>query len=239
MKKAVALRREGLPTGDCVDCLQCVHVCPTGVDIREGPNVGCIQCGLCIDACDTVMGKIDRPPRLIAYDTDVNIHRRMEGKPTVARVIRARTILYAAIIVAVGGIMLWSLAGRTLTAVNVLHDRNPEFVRLSDGGIRNAYTIRILNKNTQPRRFVVAVEGLRRASLEVVGATVEAGGQVVEVGPDQSRELRAVVSLATSTSAASVPITFLITDVANGMTAHSDDNFRGPAPETPPRGSAP
>ena len=238
-KKAAAARLKGEPAGDCVDCNQCVVVCPTGVDIRNGASLGCIQCGLCIDACDTVMAKIDRPPRLIAYDTDVNIRRRIEGKPTVARVIRARTILYAAIILAVGGIMLWSLAGRTLTAVNVLHDRNPEFVRLSDGGIRNAYTIRILNKNTQPRRFAVAVEGLPGASLEVVGATAEAGGQVVEVGPDQSRELRAVVSLATSTSAASVPITFLITDVANGTTARSDDNFRGPAPETAPRGSAP
>ena len=56
--------------GDCVDCHQCVAVCPTGVDIREGPNLGCIQCGLCIDACDTVMERLDRPTRLIAYDTD-------------------------------------------------------------------------------------------------------------------------------------------------------------------------
>ena len=80
VKKAAALHAQGQPAGDCIDCLQCVHVCPTGVDIRGGPNLGCIQCGLCIDACDAVMAKIGRPPRLIAYDTDINIKRRQRGR---------------------------------------------------------------------------------------------------------------------------------------------------------------
>ena len=158
-KKAAVARVKGEPAGDCVDCHQCVAVCPTGVDIRDGPNLGCIQCGLCIDACDTVMAKLDRPTRLIAYDTDVNIRRRLEGKPAVARLIRPRTVLYVAILVAVGGIMLWALAGRALTGINVLHDRNPEFVLLSEGGIRNAYTIRILNKHPDLRRFAISFSG--------------------------------------------------------------------------------
>ena len=81
VKKNAALRAQGMPAGDCIDCYQCVYVCPTGVDIRNGPNLGCIQCGLCIDACDAVMAKIGRPARLIAYDTDLNIKRRQEGKP--------------------------------------------------------------------------------------------------------------------------------------------------------------
>ena len=79
VKKSAVLRDKGLPAGDCVDCNQCVAVCPTGVDIRDGASLGCIQCGLCIDACDTVMAKIGRPERLIAYDTEVNIRRRAEG----------------------------------------------------------------------------------------------------------------------------------------------------------------
>jgi cytochrome c oxidase accessory protein FixG len=76
LKKATHARSNGEPAGDCIDCQQCVAVCPTGVDIRHGPELGCIQCGLCIDACDEVMLKINRPTRLIAYDTDVNIKRR-------------------------------------------------------------------------------------------------------------------------------------------------------------------
>ena len=86
---------------------------PTGVDIRNGPDLGCIQCGLCIDACDAVMAKIGRPARLIAYDTDINIKRRQEGRPAVYQIARLRTVLYAAIIATVGGVMLYTFATRS------------------------------------------------------------------------------------------------------------------------------
>src|SRR5271169_465315 len=98
VRKAASLRAAGERAGDCIDCEQCVVVCPTGVDIREGANLGCIQCGLCIDACDTVMAKLGRATGLIAYDTDINIKQRMEGKPAFFKIVRMRTILYAAII---------------------------------------------------------------------------------------------------------------------------------------------
>src|SRR6266581_4133574 len=146
LKKANELRALGEPVGDCVVCYQCVAVCPTGIDIRDGAQLGCIQCGLCIDACDTVMKKIGREPRLIGYDNDVNIHRRQAGQPEVFRVVRPRTIVYSAMIAGVGALMLYALLTRTLLDVNILHDRNPVAVRLSDGSIRNAYTVRLLNK---------------------------------------------------------------------------------------------
>src|SRR3974390_3840597 len=60
VKKAVELRALGEAAGDCIDCYQCVAVCPTGIDIRNGPQLDCIQCGLCIDACDAGMKKIGR-----------------------------------------------------------------------------------------------------------------------------------------------------------------------------------
>src|SRR4051795_3482873 len=128
VKKSATLLARGLPAGDCVDCLQCVHVCPTGVDIRGGPNLGCIQCGLCIDACDAVMEKIGRPARLIAYDTDLNIKRRQAGEAQFFQVARMRTALYVAVIAAVGGIMVYALATRGAQSVSVIHDRNPIFV---------------------------------------------------------------------------------------------------------------
>jgi ferredoxin len=120
IKKNALLRKQGLPAGDCIDCLQCVHVCPTGVDIRDGSNLGCIQCGLCIDACDRVMEKIGRPTRLIAYDNDINIRRRLEGKPSVTHIVRPRTLVYAALIAVVGGIMLYTLATRSMFGVSVI-----------------------------------------------------------------------------------------------------------------------
>src|SRR5262249_22140666 len=120
---------------------------------------------------------------------------------------------------------------RALTDINVLHDRNPEFVRLSDGGIRNGYTLRILNKHPDQRRFVVAFTGPAGARLEVIGAARENGSEVVEVGPDQSREVRAVVSLDRAPEVASQPITFAATDLGDGRIAQAADNFFGPRTE--------
>ena len=99
------------------------------------------------------MAKIGRATGLIAYDTDINIKRRMEGKPPVFKLVRLRTVLYAAIIAIVGGIMIYTLATRDSEGISVIHDRNPMFVRLSDGAMRNGYTIRIVNKQLQHARF--------------------------------------------------------------------------------------
>ncbi len=226
LKKAAAARSVGEPAGDCVDCDQCVAVCPTGVDIRDGASLACIQCGLCIDACDAVMAKLGRPQRLIAYDTDVNIKARMQGLPETARIVRPRTVLYAALIVLVSGLMAWGLTHRVVTGISVIHDRNPEYVVLSDGGVRNAYTLRILNKQADARKFAISVD-LPGAKLDVVGADTVDGRPVAEVGPDQTRELRAIVSL-DRTSGNTRPIRFTITDQAGGKTANATDNFRGP-----------
>src|SRR5579871_6653766 len=94
LRKADDRRSRGEPAGDCVDCRQCVAVCPTGIDIRDGAQLACIMCGLCIDACDNVMRKIDRPTGLIAYENDINIERGRIGRPPVYRIVRPRTIIY-------------------------------------------------------------------------------------------------------------------------------------------------
>ena len=176
VKKAEQLRAQGQPAGDCIDCLQCVHVCPTGVDIRDGANLGCIQCGLCIDACDAVMSKLGRATGLIAYDTDINIQQRSEGKQAFYKLVRLRTALYAAIIAVVGGIMLYTLATRDSEGISVIHDRNPMFVRLSDGALRNAYTMRIVNKRLEYRDFIVGVDGLPSTLVDFVGVPPRATG---------------------------------------------------------------
>jgi cytochrome c oxidase accessory protein FixG len=221
------LRERGLPVGDCIDCLQCVHVCPTGVDIRQGPNLGCIQCGLCIDACDAVMAKVGRPARLIAYDTDLNIKHRQEGTAPEYRFMRLRTALYAVIIAVVGGVMTFALASRTAQSISVLHDRNPVFVRLSDGAIRNAYTVRIANKRPERREFTLNVTGLAGSLLDVV-QTREDGRFVVDVGPDQTREIRVLVTDYADRPAGSTAINFHLYDVITGERASAGDYFRAP-----------
>ncbi len=170
VKKAEAARTKGLAAGDCIDCFQCVAVCPTGVDIRDGSQLGCIQCGLCIDACDNVMKEIGRPPRLIAYDTDINIARRPQGLPPIYKPIRVRTLIYPAIIALVGGLMVWKLATRSDLGIDVLHDRNPMSIPMADGGVRNGYTIRILNKKPDQRHVKLSVSGAPGLQLKIMDA---------------------------------------------------------------------
>jgi cytochrome c oxidase accessory protein FixG len=230
LKKAAVLHQHGQPAGDCIDCLQCVHVCPTGVDIRQGPNLGCIQCGLCIDACDAVMAKIGRPTRLISYDTDINIKRREQGLPAVYNLLRSRTLLYAAIIVLVGAVMTYTLATRRSDGVSVIHDRNPIFVRLSDGALRNGYTIRILNKTLDAQSYTLNVSGLPDAEVEVIGNEGSSGGTpLIYVGPDQSREVRVLVTTHQKLEeGASIPLAFSIAPAAGGSAANAADHFLGP-----------
>jgi len=228
--KAKQLRAQGKPAGDCVNCKQCVHVCPTGVDIRHGADLGCIQCGLCIDACDAMMSKIGRATGLIAYDTDVNIKRRMEGKQPFVKLVRLRTALYAAVIAIAGGIMIFTLATRDSEGISVIHDRNPMFVRLSDGALRNGYTVRIVNKQLKYREFIVSIDGLPSTLVDFVGQPQRADGrQLVSVGPDQTKEVRVVLTdYSTTPPAPSTTVLFKLIDADSGEIAEMRDHFFGP-----------
>lgn len=156
--------------GDCIDCNACVTACPMGIDIRNGSQLECIHCALCIDACDEIMKKVERPTGLIAYDTDKNVERRaagLEAKPF--RLIRPRVIIYAVLISAVSGIMLFGLMTRSTFELNVLKDRAPPFVQLSDGRIQNGYTLKLINKRVNDKAIHLTVDGLEGAEVSLVG----------------------------------------------------------------------
>jgi len=227
VKKANELRAKGLPAGDCIDCHQCVAVCPTGIDIRNGAQLGCIMCGLCIDACDTVMTKVGRPTGLIGYDNEVNITRRREGKREIYRLVRPRTAIYVGIIVLVGAIMLYTLLTRSVLDISVLHDRNPLVVTLADGSIRNGYTVRVLNKLNDMRTLRLEVDGLPGAEVHVVGPDAAASGQsLIAVGPDQTREVRVLVTApADAKLERSTSLVFRVADLAGGRPALAQDHF--------------
>jgi cytochrome c oxidase accessory protein FixG len=226
VKKAEQVREHGQPAGDCVDCHQCINVCPTGVDIRDGIQLGCIQCGLCIDACDNIMTQVGRPTGLIGYDTDINAQRRLAGKTPIYRPVRPRTVVYAVAIGIVVSIMLYALATRSTMSVNVLHERNPIFVQLADGGIRNDYTVRLLNKGAS-RRFALEVSGLTETTLHIPGTTPGADGRlVVDVGQDQTREVRLSVQVPPpAVPKAPVDVDITITDTATSQSASARDHF--------------
>jgi len=179
--------------GDCIDCRQCVAVCPVGIDIRDGLQLECIGCSLCIDACDEIMVKIDRPKGLIAYDTDANVQRRINGEQTKFNLIRPRTLIYAALFTGVGSLMLYSLLNRSTLDMNVLRDRQPNYVTLSDGSVRNGYTIKVLNKATKPRRLTLDVDTLPSSSISLAGQRHDA--QIILAVPaDETLDFRVFVA---------------------------------------------
>jgi len=217
--------------GDCVDCNQCVAVCPTGIDIRDGQQFECITCALCIDACNDVMAKVGRPSGLIAYASLAGENRRRVGEPVGIRLFRARTFIYLLVLALVGGIMLVSLLNRSNLDINVLRDRNPLFVPLSDGQIRNGYTFKILNKSSDQRTFMLSIKGLAGARLKVVGSE-DMGFSATPyftVKPDRLHSFRLFVSApAEVLKGESTDIRFVLNDLNSTISASSDTVFRGP-----------
>jgi cytochrome c oxidase accessory protein FixG len=230
VKNAAKAHAHGQAAGDCVDCLQCIHVCPTGVDIRKGSQLGCIQCGLCIDACDVVMSKVGRPTRLIAYDTDENRVRRQRGEANVYRLVRPRTILYAGLIALTGFIMLYALLSRANMHLSVLHVRAPLFTQTAQGGIRNGYTLRFSNKLGESSDFTLELSGLKGATMtSAMAKALPDGGLTVHVDPDATLEVPVyVASPADAKPARSTPIIFTATDAKTGERSTVADNFFGP-----------
>ena len=165
--------------GDCVACNQCIAVCPTGIDIRDGNQLECIGCGLCIDACNEVMARIGRPGELITYDSINRQEARARGETAAYRFVRPRTLMYLALLIAVSVAIVYGLWSRPVLETNVLRDRNPLFVQLSDGSIRNGYTFKILNKRREEQAYLLEIDGLPGASMSVVGGRGE--GSVVNL----------------------------------------------------------
>ncbi len=156
--------------GHCVDCTACVQVCPMGIDIRDGLQMECIACGMCIDACNNIMDKLGLPQGLIRYDTVRNQQQRARGGVEHTRYLRPRTLYYGIIIVLIGSAMLYGLLTRSPVELHILHDRNPLFVQLSDGRIRNGYDIKILNKTHDDRHYSLTLSGLGDAEIKIEAA---------------------------------------------------------------------
>ena len=150
--------------GDCIDCDACVQVCPTGIDIRDGLQIECIACAACVDACDSVMDKMEYPRGLIRYTTEGLLAGR--GR----RVLRPRTAIYATILGALIAAFTWGISHRASLIVDILHDRNALYREMSDGGIENGYTIKLVNKTDQALQLRIALEDGETA-LQIVGKT--------------------------------------------------------------------
>ena len=138
--------------GDCVDCLRCVHVCPTGIDIRQGLQMECLACTACIDACDDVMARLRRPTGLIRYDSLAGF----AGGRT--KWVRPRTMLYAALLVVGAAVALLAFASVKPTAFDAMRMPGGAYF-LDTDAVRNQMLVRFTNKTDAVRRVALSVEG--------------------------------------------------------------------------------
>ena len=150
-KRDADYKAEGL--GDCIDCKMCVHVCPTGIDIRDGLQIECIGCAACIDACDSIMDKMNYPKGLISYTTEHNL----SGQKT--HLVRPRLIGYAVALVAMFCVFAWAVADRSLVELDVLKDR-VLYRENEEGRIENVYTLKIMNKAQHAVTYEIEADGL-------------------------------------------------------------------------------
>ncbi|KAA0971802.1 cytochrome c oxidase accessory protein CcoG [Aureimonas fodinaquatilis] len=239
-KKAAA---SGADVGDCVDCNACVAVCPVGIDIRDGQQLECITCALCIDACDNVMGKIGKPLGLIAYsnlrdyedstvlaaETGRANATRMHKRQSLATLFRPRTVLYSALLGVIGLGMLYALLTRQSIDMSVLPDRAPLYVTLSDGSVRNGFTLKLLNKALESREFRISLDGIDDAGMWLADNRSEPARELtVRVQADSVSNVR-VFLLRPEQHALPADFSFAVQDLKSGETTRVAAHFEAKA----------
>ncbi len=166
---------KALGLGDCIDCMACVHVCPTGIDIRDGLQIECIACASCIDVCDEVMDKMGYPRGLVRYTTD----NALKGKPS--RILRPRIFIYLFALLALATLIGVILTGREPLIADVLRDRGSLY-RVVGSELENSYSLKLTNRTDAPVQVTIEAEGL--ADIRVVEPTRALGidpGQTIDV----------------------------------------------------------
>jgi cytochrome c oxidase accessory protein FixG len=144
--------RENEAVGDCVDCNQCVVVCPTGIDIRDGLQMECINCTQCIDACDDVMDKVGRPRGLIRYSSQDSI----AGKAK--RFLRARTLVYPLILLGLMGGLVFAISFKSGLDARVIRNQGAPYTVFPDGTASNGFRVRLVNRTGEPQQYSIEID---------------------------------------------------------------------------------
>lgn len=200
--------------GDCVDCLRCVNVCPTGIDIRDGLQMECIGCAQCVDACDEVMLKIGKPKGLIRYDSLAGL----AGKPK--RRARPRLVAYGLLLLAAMVGLVTALSSRTPFEANVLRIRGVPYV-LEEATIRNQFELHLVNKNPHPTRLHVAIDA-------PVPAEITLPTDTITLNSLESYRLPVFVRVRRDDFRAPFSLGFQVTDETTSRTKTPTGTFMGP-----------
>ena len=229
-----ATKSDGGSKGDCLDCMACVNVCPMGIDIRDGQQLACITCALCIDACDDVMDRMDKPRGLIGYMALKDETAERAGrppKPLIRHILRPRTLLYFTLWAGIGVALVVALFLRSPLDLNVTPVRNPLYVTMADGSVRNTYVLRLRNKQGHPAEFTVNVTTEHGRVPEGVSVTLEGLPEArIPVAADATHSQRVYVTAAPGSELAEggqSHLTIWAEDVGHHVRAHVGTVFHG------------
>jgi cytochrome c oxidase accessory protein FixG len=175
--------KAGSTTGSCIDCRRCVQVCPTGIDIRNGLQLECIGCAACVDACDDIMTKLNRPTGLVRYDSHVGLHG---GK---TKFVRPRILFYTLLLFIGAGAFAFSAMRITPLRASAVRMVGAPFY-VADGVLRNQFLIRVINKRNSPATYKLEMVGEMPAKFSVAGFT-----ETLQLGPLGEEQKTLVLSL--------------------------------------------
>lgn len=219
--------------GDCIDCNACVNVCPMGIDIRDGQQLECITCALCIDACDEIMDKIGKPRGLISYMALTDEAHERSGQPKISiwtHIFRLRTIIYTVLWGGIGLGLIVALVIRPDLSMTVAPIRNPTFVLMSDGSIRNAYDVRLRNKHGEDRDFRISIDSHDALWVTVEGSETKSDSALVTVPFNSTKLQRVYITAAADSPAASrarTEVEIKVEDTVSGEDADKETIFNG------------
>lgn len=158
--------RQAKGFGDCVDCGLCVQVCPVGIDIRDGLQYTCISCGLCVDACNSIMDKMGYPRGLVRYDSETNL-AKPRREPVRLHWTSLKVLGYGLSLILMCGYLFYDIAHRKSFEHSTQQIRQPLYVTLSDGSIRNRYQIRLTNLSGAEEVYSISARGLPDGALDL------------------------------------------------------------------------
>lgn len=214
-KRDADYKESGL--GDCIDCMQCVHVCPTGIDIRDGLQYECIACAACIDVCDQVMDKMGYPKGLVRYTTE----NKEAGKEV--KLVRAKTVGYGMILLILASIFVISMVMRKAVELDVIKDRDRLYTMDSRGYIENIYKLRVSNKSQDEETYTISFSGLDSAIYK--------GPKTVSVRSGVVEEVPVRISIdPVNFKKRNVEIIFKLENIKDDVSVTQSARFLGPMP---------
>lgn len=220
-KKGVDPKTLGM--GDCVNCQVCVHVCPTGIDIRDGLQYECIGCAACIDACDEIMEKVGYPKGLIRYTTENALAGVYPDSAIPSRIRRPRVLIYSGILLTIISIAIGSFLMRQPLKVDVLRDRASLVRETDEGLLENTYNLRFHNVSEEAVQLTVRAEGENMPSLRVINDT-----PIIELGSMGIKQILVHVHVEPKEAPKGThPIRFIIESTDKSISVSEKSSFIG------------